>query len=283
MSRTIQSVFIVTKAGHTAALELADSLKEWFVERGCSAEVFENGRLQWQRVVLPAEGGLVLVLGGDGTMLSVARRLVGSDVPVLGVNLGRVGFLTEVSVDEWPQQLERLFDGSIRFVRRFALSCAVERSSHRIYSGVAVNDMVVHRGALARVIKLELHVQGERLGSLRADGLIVSTPTGSTGYAVSANGPLVHPDLDAFSVTPICPFLNALKPFVLCGDMELGIVIQDTDTDLYLTQDGQDGVILKGGDRVTISRAQKGLLVAELGCASYFERLRTRGFYKDQQ
>ncbi|MFV0347472.1 MAG: NAD(+)/NADH kinase [Halodesulfovibrio sp.] len=283
MSRTIQTVFIVTKAGHTAALELAASMKEWFLGRGCEAEVFENGRLQWQKVVFPATGGLVLVLGGDGTMLSVARRLVGSDIPVLGVNLGRVGFLTEVSVDDWQSQLERLFDERVRYVRRVALSCVVERSSHRIYSGVAVNDMVVHRGALARVIKLELHVQGERLGGLRADGLIVSSPTGSTGYAVSANGPLIHPDLDAFSVTPICPFLNALKPFVLCGDMELGIVIQDTDTDLYLTQDGQDGVILKGGDRVTISTAAKGLLVAELGCASYFERLRTRGFYKDQQ
>lgn len=283
MSRTIQNVFIVTKADHAAALELAETIKSWFLDQDLVAEVYENGRLKWQKVELPKAGGLVLVLGGDGTMLSVARRLIGTDVPVLGVNLGRVGFLTEVSVDLWREQLPRLLDGSVKYNRRFALSCSVERGGHRIYSGVAVNDIVVHRGALARIIKLELFVQGERLGSLRADGLIVSSPTGSTGYAVSANGPLVHPDLDAYSVTPICPFLNALKPFVLCGDMELAVVIQDTDTDLYLTQDGQDGVVLKSGDRVSITRARQGLLFAELGCASYFSRLRTRGFYKDQQ
>lgn len=283
MSRTIHHVYLVTKAGHAAALELAATMQPWFEQRGVRATVFENGTLPWQREQLVREGGLVLVLGGDGTMLSVARRLVDSDVPVLGVNLGRVGFLTEVSRDAWQEQLERLLDGNATYTRRLALSCRVQRGDHTIYSGVAVNDVVVHRGALARVIRLEMFVQGERLGSLRADGLIVSSPTGSTGYAVSANGPLVHPDLDAYSVTPICPFLNSLKPFVLCGGMELGIVIQDTDTDLYLTQDGQDGVVLKSGDTVTVCRAKQGLLYAELGCASYFTRLRTRGFYKDQQ
>ncbi len=283
MSPTIQYVYLVTKAEHTAALELAAAIREWLVARGVAADVFENGKAPWQRADLSRPGGLVLVLGGDGTMLSVARRLVGTDVPVLGVNMGRVGFLTEVTVDSWQEQLARMLDGHVTLTRRIALRCTVERGGHQVYSGVAVNDLVVHRGALARVIKLDLFVQGERLGALRADGLIVSSPTGSTGYAVSANGPLVHPDLDAYSVTPICPFLNALKPFVLCGDMELGITILDTDTDLFLTQDGQDGVVLKSGDRISITRAKQGLLYAELGCASYFTRLRTRGFYKDQQ
>lgn len=282
MKRTISSVYIVTKAGQAAALELAGNMQAWFRGQGVAADVFENGSAAWKQLAF-AQEGIVLVLGGDGTMLSVARRLVGTGVPVLGVNLGRVGFLAEVSSDRWQEELIRLLDGRAGFARRVALACTVEREGALLHSGVAVNDVVVHRGALARVVRLELAVQGERLGDLRADGLIVSSPTGSTGYAVSANGPLLHPDLDAFSVTPICPFMNALKPFVLRGDMEFSLLVHDTDADLHLTQDGQEGVALRCGDRIRVTSAPGGLVFAELGCASYFSRLRTRGFYKDQR
>ncbi len=283
MNRTIQSVCIVTKAGHLEAMALADTMKAWFELRGCWCDVFENGKPGWRSAILARGNGAVLVLGGDGTLLSVARRLVNTNVPVLGVNMGRVGFLTEVAMDSWESQLERLLDGRARLVRRLALSCMVERQGYTVFSGVAVNDLVVHRGALARVIRLDLSVDDEPLGGLRADGLIVSTPVGATGYAVSASGPLLHPDLDAYSVTPICPFMNALRPFVLSGHMVLTVHVGDTDTDLYLTQDGQEGVVLKAGDKITVSRAAQGTLFADLGSASYFTRLRTRGFYKDQQ
>ncbi|AAS96364.1 NAD(+)/NADH kinase [Nitratidesulfovibrio vulgaris] len=277
----IRSVLIVTKPGHPTALDLAQDIGVWLTRRGVSCRILEGPGEALPLRQLAADAGLVLVLGGDGTMLGVARRLAGTGVPLLGINLGRVGFLAEVPAGEWAATLERLLAAPLRVERRLALRFGVERGGVEIFQGDAVNDVVINRGALARVITLDIDVDGERLAGLRADGLIISTPTGATGYAVSARGPLMDPALDAFTVTPICPFLGNFPPLVLGGGSVCSVRIREQGTEVHATIDGQEGIALRSGDRITLTGLRDGLCFATLGGGGYCARLRACGFVRD--
>ncbi len=282
MHTALRSILIVTKSGHREAEALGERMRAWLAARGLSARVVENTGDAVSLAVAGQECSLALVLGGDGTILGVARRLLGSGVPLLGVNLGKVGFLAEVAASRWEASLERLLAGGVTVQERLALSFRVEREGVTVHSGGAVNDVVINRGILARVINLDLRVGSERLGELRADGLIVSTPTGATGYSVSARGPLVHPQLHVYTVTPICPFLNNLLPLVLPGEARLSVTVRDRTNEVYLTQDGQEGYALRAGDVVHVERAPGGMLFATIEELSYYRKLKAKGFIKDQ-
>ena len=273
-----RAIYIVVKPGHAHARELAREIAGWLAGRGVAASVLDHPASAVRS--LPPEvgpGDLLLVLGGDGTMLGVSRAAVSRGLPVLGLNLGRVGFLNEIPVQDWAECLAQILDRGVDVVRHLVLRYAVERDGEVLRSGVAVNDLVVSRGALARLVHLGLAVDGEPLTGMRADGIIVATPLGSTAYCVSAGGPIVHPSLDLFTVTPICPFLQNLRPLALPGRCELAIRVEGLAPKVHLTVDGQEGLLLAPGDVLTASRSGSDLLLASLGRTSYLARLRDKG------
>lgn len=281
MHHKISTICIVTKASYGDAATLGQKLLDWFAARDIQGVICENGTPEWSHVREAAKCDLVIVLGGDGTLLSVARRLVGCEVPLVGINMGKVGFLAEIPSDAWEERLQAIIDGEVQFRRRLALSCTVTRGDEIVFSGVAANDFVINRGALARVVRLELSVNGSPMGIVRADGVIIASPSGSTGYAISAGGPLVHPDMDAYSVTPVCAFLRSLYPMVLPGAHVFSAAVRSHDADLFLTQDGQEGILLESDDVVSISKAEGGLLYAEFDDNSYYDKLLKRGFIRE--
>ncbi|MCM0755200.1 NAD(+)/NADH kinase [Desulfovibrio aminophilus] len=280
MSEPVDSILIVTKAGDAAARELGLEIAASLRERNARVGVSEHSPDALVRSGLAEFGeyGLVLVLGGDGTLISVARRMHGHPAPLLALNLGRVGFLAETSRERWPEVLGRLLAGDFLVRRRLCLEYAVLRGGATVEQGLAVNDIVVSRGVLARLIRLGLALDGEHVASLRADGVVVSTPTGSTAYGLSAGGPLVHPDLDVLAVTPVCPFLNSIKPMILPSGGELMIHVEEAGGDVNLSEDGQKAVPLAAGDRVVVRRSPHDLILADLGRSGYFLRLRKKGF-----
>jgi NAD+ kinase len=283
MRHAISSVLIVTKAGNEQATDLGREVASWLEGRGVPAGVAENLPGELDGALAAACPNLVLVLGGDGTMLSVARSSLDCSVPLLGVNLGKVGFLTEISREHWQARLEQALERGVLVGERMALRFEVLRRGESVCSGQVVNDLVVNRGSLARLIDLDLAIDNVDLGLFRADGLIVATPVGSTGYLVSAGGPLVHPSLDVICVTPICAFLKDFPPLVLPGARTVRIRILESASRVFMSLDGQQGEQLERGDEIVIRRAEHGPLFAALDGNSYYARLREKGFLKESK
>lgn len=282
MSKAIQSVLLVIKEENSEARDLASEITSFLAEQGCAADCCEH-RTDASGDPADAQSspfGLILVLGGDGTLISAARRLYRLGVPLIGLNLGQVGFLAELSRENWRRRLERVLRGQSRISRRMLLSYRVLRDGKEAARGVAVNDIVISRGSLARLIRLGMYFDGEPVTSMRSDGVIISTPTGSTAYSVSAGGPLLYPETDAYSVTPICPFLNGFKPLVLPAGKPLSVEIEcdAKRSDVYLTEDGQEVVPLASGDLVMFERCARELLLVQAGGGTFFSRLIGKGF-----
>ncbi len=261
------------------AMSLARDIVAWCRGRSLAADILLHDRSGF---VFPEgsldEVELVLVLGGDGTFISVARALLGHGIPLLGLNMGQVGFLAEVRPESWPGALDQALTGQGRIEERLAFVYRIVRGSKTVLSGRAINDLVVGRGRMARLVRLSLSFGGEHVSTLRADGLIVSTPTGSTAYSVSAGGPLVHPQMEAFCVTPICPFRNYFRGLVLPADRVLCVSNEDGGSEVYLTEDGQESVPLRQGDRLEVECAPRGMLLLRLDRQGYFQTLTDKGF-----
>lgn len=276
MTEKLQCVLIVSRAGHPDAPALAEEIRLWLEGRGVSARTAEHDGTDGSQV-LPVEGcDLVLVLGGDGTMIAVARQVAGR-APMLGLNMGRLGFLTELSPSDWRGFLERVMARCCRYSERLVLQFTVLRGGVVVHEGLAINDVVLNRGSLARLIRLGLEQDGEALGSMRADGLVIATPTGSTAYSISSGGPIMHPELEVFSVTPICPFLHNFKPMVLPGGSEFIVRVEEPHSEVFLTVDGQDCIPLQQEDVVRVVRAKAGLRLLEPERSAYVSRLRAKG------
>lgn len=225
---------------------------------------------------IPDLADMAVVLGGDGTLISAARLLGGREIPILGVNLGSLGFLTEVTLDELYPALEACLGGDYRVSERMMLAATVERGDDIVFSHRVLNDAVINKGALARIVDMESLVNGHYLTTYKADGLIISTPTGSTGYCLSANGPIVHPDLECLTITPICPHTLTNRPIVLEASAEVTIRLISKNEDVYLTLDGQVGMELKCGDIIRVRRAEHRTRLVMSRSKDYFEVLRTK-------
>lgn len=280
MPRRIKQIFVVTKGDNPRAAALGKEVCHFLAEhsvRGVQCDHLDNAQS------CLSQGGespfdLALVLGGDGTFISAARRLNELEIPLMGINLGQVGFLAELSTEDWQGRLERILGGEYSISRRLVLAYSVLRGGEAFHQGLAINDIVISRGVLARLIRLGFSYDGQAVISMRSDGVIVSTPTGSTAYGVSAGGPLLVPGVDAFSVVPICPFLNGFKPLVLPAGKRLEVEVQDDSVGVSITEDGQVLVDLLPGDVVAVERCPRDLLLAETEQASYFDKLKTKGF-----
>jgi NAD+ kinase len=224
---------------------------------------------------------LVITLGGDGTLLRAARAVVGTDTPVLGVNLGRLGFLTSFPDSELEAGLTHVFDGRAFLEHRFTLRGCIERAGDRHGDNFfALNDIVIHTSGAARMGPLTLHVgrgaDREEVGSFAADGVILATPTGSTAYSMSAGGPIIVPSVECFVVTPICPHSLAVRPLVIPADEVLSVTSLDPDTQHQVTVDGQDERSLATSESVVVAREQRPVALVRLPGQSFFRTLRTK-------
>jgi NAD+ kinase len=219
---------------------------------------------------------LIVVLGGDGTLLSVARQVRGRDVPILGVNLGGLGFLTEVSLEELPEMLRSIVAGEYRTSRRAMLDVAVRRDEGEIFNLSVLNDGVIAKDALARIIDIEAYVDNDYLTTFRGDGLIISTPTGSTGYSLAAGGPILYPSLEHMVLTPICPHTLTNRPIILPREVTVRARLMSPDERVILTLDGQVGLPLDYKDEVVMKRSAYTVSLIKSATNGYFEVLRDK-------
>ena len=225
---------------------------------------------------IPATADMVVVLGGDGTLISAARLIGGREIPILGVNLGSLGFLTEITLDELYPVLDSCLAGNYQVSERMMLRATVLRDGVEVMTHRVLNDVVINKGALARIVDLETMVNDYYLTTFKADGLIICSPTGSTGYSLAAGGPIVHPPLDCLVVTPICPHTLTNRPIVINADAAVTVTLKSANEDVFLTLDGQVGMELKGGDVITVRRAAHRTRLITSRSKDYFEVLRTK-------
>ena len=216
------------------------------------------------------ESQIVLVIGGDGTMLRAARTVYGKEIPILGINQGYLGFLTEVEVEHLDKALEQLLSGSYQVERRMMLNAAVYREGVCIADVNALNDMVVTKGALSRIIRTELYLDDEMVERHYGDGLIFSTPTGSTGYSLSAGGPIVYPSVDVCIMAPICSHSLVSRPMIFSPDHTLTVRMESVGAPAMLTVDGQNGVELQQGDLIHIKKAEHDTCLVVLEQRNFF-------------
>ena len=222
-----------------------------------------------------AGADVLVVLGGDGTLLA-ASHLVDRPVPVLGVNFGSLGFLTEITMPELYPTLEGVLRGEYRFEERRMLHARVQQRDTADTTGDVLNDVVVTKAALSRIIEFDVAIDGLFVSAFRADGLIVSSPTGSTAYNLAAGGPILHPTLDAVVLTPICPHMLSNRPLVVSDRSSIEVRLRaGRESDAHLTLDGQRGFPLRGGDVVTVTRSSRTIRLVKAQ-RDYFEVLRTK-------
>ncbi|HJQ25628.1 MAG TPA: NAD(+)/NADH kinase [Blastocatellia bacterium] len=275
---------IITKPNEPRATEVAARIAHWAAEHDIN--LFVNDRVK--EADLPpgtfsasarevADHCDVLVaLGGDGTMIATARLVSGRGTPVLGVNLGTLGYLTEFTVDEVLPALEYVVRGDYEIDRRLMLEWRVLRDGDQVGAGTALNDVVVNKSALARIIDIDFTVGGQYVTTFRADGLILSTPTGTTAYNLSAGGPIIVPGVEAIAIAPICPHTLTNRPLVLPHYAEIRLRIHTREQEVMLTSDGQTGMPLMADDRVELRKSARTFNTIAAKDRDYFEILRSK-------
>ena len=286
-ARTIKTVGVVVKPNHQEALKTACELSEWLEKQnialvgeprvhvestdpaGCGIDPVDDERFS-------SESDLIVVLGGDGTMISTARLVGDSDALVLGINYGSLGYLTDFRIEEMFPTLEAIFRGEYEIDRRVMLHAEHWRDEGMIATGRVLNDVVINKAALARIIEIEVSLNGLYVNSFRADGLIVSTPTGSTAYNLSAGGPIIFPSMNAVVLTPICPFTLTNRPIVVPDDAIIELMLEKENEGVVLTLDGQIGYTMQTGDRVRIRKSRTTFNLVHPPNRNYFDVLRNK-------
>lgn len=277
---TPNKVAIVAKAHAKEAPKVVSDLIKWLDERGVESCMESDlatkvGRgASFSLNKLPKDVDMFIVLGGDGTLLSVARAMRSRQIPILGVNLGSLGFLTDVALKDLYDTLETVFGGEVSIVSRTLLKAALERKGETILTERVLNDVVITKGAIARIIEVGVDVEDQFVAVVRADGLIVSTPTGSTAYSLAAGGPIVHPDLDAMVLTPISPHTLTHRPVVLPDRAIVRLTLRGSPGEVYVTFDGQVSESMKTGDVVRVQKSRTAVKLVSLPDQHYFRILR---------
>ncbi len=220
---------------------------------------------------------LAIVVGGDGTILHSARALVDYDIPLVGINLGRLGFLADISPDEMMEKLCEILTGTYYEEKRFLLLSYIERNGQRINEGYAFNDVVIHKWNSVRMIEFETFIDGQLVNGQRSDGMIVSTPTGSTAYALSGGGPILHPSMNAIILVPICPHTLSNRPLVIDGDCEVELLVKPgSQPHVHITLDGQENFAINDDDRVIIRKKDKPIRLFHPAGHDHYQLLRAK-------
>lgn len=277
----MKRIGIIGKSGRTEPSEIVAGLLPWLKQRGIETFVdIETAQAAgikgYLRSEIPTMVDLILVLGGDGTMLSVARLVCESGIPILGVNLGGLGFITEVKRTEIYDALEGVLSGQYFIEERLMLNAYVVRHGEKIAGYTTLNDVVINKGALARIIDLETFVDKRYVSTFRSDGLIISTPTGSTAYCLSAGGPILFPTLESIVLIPICPHTLTNRPIVLPDTVNIEITLKSLVEDVFLTLDGQVGFSLRQNDTVIVEKSPYKTRLLIPFERDFFEVLRTK-------
>jgi NAD+ kinase len=280
----MRTVGLAAKTTAKPALEYAQKLAAELRSRGLevifdddTARLLDGNSRSAPKSELGRHSDFLITLGGDGTLLSVARHAP-DHVPIIGVNMGTLGFLTEIRVEELPHVLERVIEGDYHVEPRVTFSVSVsgpDRDSDRRYR--VLNDVAINKSAVARIIEMRVRVAGLFVSSFRGDGLIVSTPTGSTAYNLSAGGPIIYPTMGAVVITPICPHMLTNRPIVLPDELDIEIGLSTPDArDVYLTLDGQEGFEIHDADRVFVRKSEERVLLVQSPDKNYFDVLRNK-------
>lgn len=218
----------------------------------------------------------IMVWGGDGTLLNCARQVAPSGTPIFGVNLGRLGFLTEIDIPDLTEKMQALIAGQYTIKERMMLEAAVLRDGQPVYNSICLNDAVVAKGAFLKMLHLNLQVDGELVGRFAGDGVIVSSPTGSTAYSLSAGGPIITPEVNVLLITPICPHSLANRPIVISPESQVEIEVLPTEGQVMLSMDGQPGFTLNNGDRVLVKKAPIKARFVKISQTSFYQVLREK-------
>jgi NAD+ kinase len=285
----IKTVGIISKPNSPAACEIVPKLIEWLNRRGIAVRVDEQtacyaappgnsaaGPAGIAREQVPEGCDLVIVLGGDGTLLSAARAIGRREIPLFPVNLGGLGFLTAITVDELYPELERAFRAEHRIAKRRLLNTEVIRESQVIASYDALNDAVLTKSSIARMIDLDVYVDQQFVCAYKADGLIIATPTGSTAYSLSAGGPIIFPSVPAICMTPICPHMLTNRPVLVPETSVIHVTSRGPDESVYLTIDGQVGTHIREGDTIVCHSSNFSLHLVRPPRMMFFDVLRQK-------
>src|SRR5436309_8500601 len=282
-SASFHTVGIIARPRRTNLAVVVPGLLHWFEARGIrvfydteTASCLSDGSKGLSREQVAAQSQLLLVLGGDGTLLAAARVAAPLGIPILPINMGSLGFLTSFKLEELYPALEDTLEGRFSLSERVMISVELERATKVIETQRVLNDVVINKGALARMIELELHIDGAFVCRYRSDGLIVASPTGSTAYSLSAGGPIVHPAVESFVITPICPHTLSDRPLVIRDSSSIVMKLSGNTESVFLTLDGQRGIPLQPTDLVRVSRAKEPLKLIYPPKKSYFEILRSK-------
>lgn len=285
MSAAFKNIGIIGKFNDSSIAEVIHSLHDFFTEQGCqgiidtdtAAVIGADGLPTASREHMGQQCDLIIVVGGDGTFLNAARSLVDSKKPLLGINLGRLGFLTDINAEKMRGRLKDILAGEYISEERFLLDGKFECEGAENSHNLAFNDIVVHKQNVARMIELDVYLNGQYVNTQRADGLIVSSPTGSTAYALSGGGPILHPTLDAIVMVPICPHTMSQRPIVVDGSSEIEIRVSDSNQGaVQATCDGQSSVDLNLGDSVLIRKYPTPVQLIHPADYNYYEILRAK-------
>ncbi len=274
-------VGLVVKRGRAEALKLARVIGQRLLARQVEVLIEAGvdgiaGAKVVEKAVMAARADLVIALGGDGTLLSVARLVGDRELRVLGVNLGGLGFLTEVSTEEALAAVDRVFSGDFQLDRRTTLTVRVRRGDTVVAASQVLNDAVINKSALARIIDLHTSVDGQYVCVYKADGLIVATPTGSTAYSLSAGGPVVSPEVGVTLLSPICPHTLTQRPLVVSESATIAVELHAPEQEVVLTLDGQEGIALADGDVVEIARSPHVVALVRTGGRGFLSVLREK-------
>ena len=279
----MKKIAIVAKPAKKELEKLLPELAAWLEKRGYEviadpdAAKFAPKYAPIPRTELAShKPDLVIVLGGDGTLLAAARSVAKEKIPILAVNLGSLGFLTEVPVSELYKTFEAVEQNKIARESRSTLQCCVMRKNECVAEYLALNDVVLTKGTIARMTEVEVSVDGQFVVNLKADGVIVSTPTGSTAYSLAAGGPILEPSVEALVITPVSPHALTQRPLVVRDSAEITLTVQATSDEAYLTVDGQIGMPVHEGDRVVCKKSEHQVQLLRLSGRTFFEVLRTK-------
>lgn len=284
MRKPIDIIGIITKKNIEQHQKVLKSLmrylkkhkKEIILDNNCAPYAKQEG---FKKEQILKKADLVITLGGDGTLLKTARRLSRKKVLILGVNYGNLGFLTECTPDKMFESLDKIFEGSYHVDKRSLLRATLYRDGKKIETYLSLNDAVINQGAFARLIKMDLEVDGIKLVKFTADGVIVSTPTGSTAHSLSAGGPIMHPYIQGLIIAPICPSSLSMRPIIIPDDKQLTVTIETQRREdaaiIGLTLDGQDMTMLKYGDKIRFRRSSRNVYMVRTA-RRYYRMLRNK-------
>ena len=245
-----------------------------FLDTGTAAIINETS--SYEKREIPQQADLLIVLGGDGTLLSVARAAHPHNIPILAVNLGSLGFLAEISIDELYPTLENILAGKFEIENRMLLNACIWRNGEKVEDHNVLNDVVINKGAVARVINLQVLVNGQYMTSYRADGLIIATPTGSTAYSLSAGGPIIHPSMHTLVLSPICPFTLTNRSILIPDQSIIQVKLAAEYDDVRVTLDGQEGYDMRAGDILEIKKTKTSFQLIRGPNKNYYQILRDK-------